>query len=279
MLDFLFNGYLKKEKMSIQLSIVIVNYNGLKHLKTCFDSIDQNLTGISHEVILVDNNSTDNSCQYLEENYPDIRLIKSKENIGFGAGNNLGVSKAKGKAILLLNNDTILLDQLSWALDTLYQRSTHGIIAINMLNDEKKYLNAVGRFPTPLRLIRISFLNYNISVFKSGRFDKQQYYVDWVTGAFMLMRKEDFLEIGGFDTDYFMYVEDVDLCKKIETLGKKCVFLPNISYIHFVGFNTKREQLLIEGYRTYASKHFGKWGNFIANIALTINMVVKTRLR
>ena len=265
--------------MSIQLSIIIVNYNGLKHLKTCFDSIDQNLKGISHEVILVDNNSSDTSCQYLEENYPDIRLIKSKENIGFGAGNNLGVSKAKGEAILLLNNDTILLDQLSRALDTLYQMSTHGIVAINMLNDEKKYLNAVGRFPTPLRLIRISFLNYNTGVFKSGRFDKQQYFVDWVTGAFMLMRKEDFLKTGGFDTDYFMYVEDADLCKKMETLGKKCVFLPNISYIHFVGFNSKREQLLIEGYRTYASKHFGKWGNFIAKIALTINMVVKIRLR
>lgn len=265
--------------MLIELSVIIVNYNGAHHFKACLASLTQNLKGISHEVIVVDNNSTDNSCEYLEENHPNIRLIKNKENLGFGRGNNLGVSQAKGETILLLNNDTILLDHLSEALETLHENNDHGIVAINMLNAEKKYLNAVGRFPTPFKLIKISFLNDNRKAFKTGSFNKQRYDVDWVTGAFMLMRKKDFLSVKGFDLDYFMYVEDVDLCKKIETLGKKCVFLPNISYIHFVGFNTKREQLLIEGYRTYASKHFGKWGNLMANIALTINMAVKTRLR
>ena len=265
--------------MLIELSAIIVNYNGAHHFKACLASLAQNLRGISHEVIVVDNNSTDNSCEYLEENHPNIRLIKNKENLGFGQGNNLGVKQAKGNTILLLNNDTILLDHLSEALETLHQDNRHGIVAINMLNAEKGYLNAVGRFPTPFRLIRISFLNDKRKAFKTGSFNKQRYDVDWVTGAFMLMRKKDFLSVEGFDLDYFMYVEDVDLCKKIETSGKKCIFLPNISYIHFVGFNNKREQLLIEGYRTYASKHFGKWSNFIANTALTINMAIKKHLR
>ena len=76
-----------------------------------------------------------------------------------------------------------------------------------------------------------------------------------------------------------MYVEDVDLCKKIKVLGKKRVFLPNLNYIHFVGFNKTREILLIKGYKTYASKHFNKWGNLIAKAALKINLTAKTLLK
>jgi GT2 family glycosyltransferase len=265
--------------MQIQISVIIVNFNGQEYFKNCLNSLFRSLTGISHEIIVVDNDSTDGSCNYLEESYPMVRIIRSKKNLGFGVGNNLGVSKAKGKAILLLNNDTILLDHLSTALKILYEDKNHGIITINMLNAQKNYISAVGRFPSPFRLIRISFLNYNREVFKSGRFDKKKYYVDWVTGAFMLMRKADYLKVNGFDPDYFMYVEDVDLCKKIKVLGKKRVFLPNLNYIHFVGFNKTREILLIKGYKTYASKHFNKWGNLIAKAALKINLTAKTLLK
>lgn len=91
----------------------------------------------------------------------------------------------------------------------------------------------------------------------------------------MLIRKADYEAVKGFDADYFMYVEDVDLCKKMKNRGKNCVFQSNLSYIHFVGFNNSRENLLLKGYEIYASKHFSKFGNLIAKSMISINKFVK----
>ena len=98
--------------MDIELSIIIVNYNGKKFLKDCFDSITDCLLDVKHEIVVVDNNSTDDSSHYIKTNFPEVILISSNTNLGFGKGNNLGVQNAKGKYILLLNNDTILISPL-----------------------------------------------------------------------------------------------------------------------------------------------------------------------
>ncbi|MFG6685351.1 glycosyltransferase family 2 protein [Mariniflexile sp. HNIBRBA6329] len=261
--------------MDIELSVIIVNYNGVSFFKKCFDSLKENLSGVSFEIIVVDNNSTDNSCDFLRINFPEVKLIASGENLGFGRGNNLGVENAQGKTILLLNNDTIIQNHLSPALKTLYKNDETGIVSINMLNANKEYISAVGRFPSPFKLLKISFLNDTRNEFKTGKFNLIQYDVDWVSGAFMLIRKADYEAINGFDADYFMYVEDVDLCRKMKNIGKKCVFQANLSYIHFVGFNKSRENLLLKGYKIYASKHFSKTGCLIAKSMISVNRFVK----
>lgn len=262
--------------MNMQLSIIIVNYNGLKYLKNCFDAIYDKLESISFEIIVVDNNSSDESCSFIKENYPKINLIESDKNLGFGKANNLGVQHAKGDIILLLNNDTILLDEINDAIKALISDESIGAVTINMLNAEKKYLHATGQFPTPLKLIKISLLSDKRKEFKTGIFDESKIYnADWITGAFMLIRKCDYLSIGGFDDDYFMYVEDVDICKKLDNINKRCIFIPRMKYIHFVGFNKTREKFLIEGYRIYVEKHFSGFSKFVANTMLTINTLVK----
>lgn len=259
-----------------QLSVIVVNFNGINFLNKCFNSLREYLDGISFEIIVVDNNSKDKSCNYIKQNFPEVNLIESKENLGFGKANNLGVKNAKYDTILLLNNDTILQDHLLPALETLYECDDNGIVAINMLNAQKKYISAVGRFPSPLKLIKISLLSDQRDVFKTGNFKENLYTVDWVSGAFMLMRKSDYEHLNGFDSDYFMYVEDVDLCKRMADFGKKCVFQSNLSYIHFVGFNKSREPLLLKGYEIYAEKHFNFSGKLIGKSMITVNRTVKS---
>lgn len=262
-----------------QLSVIIVNYNGLSFLKDCFNSLADNLVGVPYEIVLVDNDSKDESCSFIKKYFPEVKLIESKVNLGFGKANNLGVKNAIGDTILLLNNDTIFLNNLQEAIDTLYAKPENGIVTINMVNANKKYVSAVGRFPSPLRLIKISFLNDQRKVFKTGNFEEVLYEVDWVSGSFMLMRKSDFEAVNGFDSDYFMYVEDVDLCKKLKNIGKKCVFQSNLNYIHFVGFNKSREIKLIEGYKLYSGKHFNLINSILAKICLKINHVYKKTVK
>ncbi len=259
-----------------QLSIVIVNFNGISYLEACLTSLNEKLNGITFEIIVVDNNSQDESCRYIKLNFPGVKLIESKENLGFGKANNLGVKSAKYDTILLLNNDTILQDQLLPAIETLYHKPENGIVAINMLNENKQYTTAVGRFPSPFKMIKISLLADQRTVFKTGKFESDLYNVDWVSGAFMLIRTSDFKRINGFDTDFFMYVEDVDFCKRLADIGKKCVFQSNLGYIHFVGFNKSREPMLLKGFETYAEKHFNRSEKWIANTMISINRLVKS---
>lgn len=265
--------------IDIKLSVIIVNYNGISFLEECFNSLENNLIGISYEIIVVDNDSQDESCNFIKNHFPKVKLIESNQNLGFGKANNLGVQNAIGETILLLNNDTILLDNLLPAIETLYSKPEIGIVAINMLDANKNFLSAVGRFPSPFKLIKISFLNDNRKVFKTGIFNEVLYEVDWVSGSFMLLKKADFEAVNGFDSDYFMYIEDVDLCKKLEKIGKKCVFRADLNYIHFVGFNKSREIKLIEGYKLYSDKHFNFFNSIFAKICLKINHVYKKTVK
>jgi GT2 family glycosyltransferase len=262
--------------VNITLSIIIVNYNGKQYLKECLNSIKEKCQSISHEVIVYDNNSQDGSVNYLKKNFPDVVLIESDTNYGFAGGNNRAVKHAKGEFILLLNHDTILLSNIEPAIDLLTSRSNVGAVGINMFNGKKQYLRAVGKFPKPTDLIRISNLNYSSDLFVNGDFgEAKSIDVDWLTGSFILTKKEYWNKVAGLDEDYFMYVEDVDFCKKLIDKGLHCVFMPQLSYIHFVGFNQSREHKLLEGYSIYAKKHFGQFGRLTAKLALGINYIVK----
>lgn len=262
--------------MGMVLSVIIVNYNGRKQLKACFDSLYAQLSDIDFEIIVVDNNSSDDSCGFITESYPDVRLIQSPENLGFGRGNNIGVANAVSDLVLLLNNDTILLDSPLPAIRNLLANPDYGVITINMLDANSNYIPAIGRFPTPLRLVKLSLLNDTREAFISGKFDTgTDYKADWVTGSFMLMRRRDFESVGGFDSDYFMYVEDVDLCKKLADIGKSSIFMPAMRYIHFVGFRPANENMLTEGYRIYVHKHFTQMQALTARLMLSLNMFIK----
>lgn len=261
--------------MNIALSIIIVNFNGHKFFEACFESIKKNLKNVAYEIIVFDNNSIDDSVIFIKKNYPEVVLIESSLNLGFGKGNNEAVKKAKGKNILLLNNDTILLSSLDEALKLLDIDTSIGAIGINMLNEQKKYIYATGNFPNVINLFWMKRAFTKNKEFKTGFFLKDKYEVDWLTGSFLLMRKSVYEAINGFDEDYFLYVEDVDLCKRIEKIGLKRIFLPKINYIHFVGFNKSKNHLLVNGYKIFISKHYKGLYKSVCFSALLINSLIK----
>ena len=261
--------------MEIELSVIIVNYNGAKYLKQCLDSLYEKLKGIVFEIIIIDNNSADSSCEYILKNYPQVVLILSKENLGFGKGNNKAVQQANGNYLLLINNDTIVLDALLPVLNYLKSNKKIGLVGINMLNADRNYIPAAGNFPNFSNLFLMKKLLEISKEFKKGEFSKSSYEVDWLGGSFLLLSKSIYQQIEGFDEDYFMYVEDVDFCKKIANIGYKRVFLPNYSYIHFVGFTKAKNPKLIKGYEIYISKHYSGIKKLVVASALKINKFVK----
>lgn len=261
--------------MEKELSVIIVNYNGAKFFKDCLDSLYRNLAGINFEIIVLDNNSKDNSCDYLKSNFPEVKLIASTLNHGFGKGNNEAVKQAKGEYLLLINNDTIVLDQLLPVLEYLKSDESVGVVGINMLNGDKKYIPAAGNFPSVSNMFLMKKLLQINEEFVKGTFSKNEYEVDWLGGSFLMLPQKIYHQIGGFDEDYFLYVEDVDFCKKIADIGYKRVFLPRYSYIHYVGFTKAKNPMLIKGYEIYLSKHYSGIEKRLILSALKINKLVK----
>ncbi len=261
--------------MKIELSVIIVNYDGEKFFKDCLNSLYNKLEGISFEIIVLDNNSTDNSCIFIKKNYPEVVLIESKINHGFGKGNNEAVKFAKGEYLLLINNDTIVLDNLLPVLNYLKSDNNVGVVGINMLNGKKEYLPVAGVFPNSRNMFLMKKLLQIDEEFILGKLSKQSYEVDWLGGSFLMLSKKLYNEINGFSEDYFMYVEDVDFCKKIANKGYKRVLLTNYSYIHFVGFTKAKNQMLIKGYKIYIAKHCVGFNKIVCSTALQINKWVK----
>ncbi|MCW4469154.1 glycosyltransferase family 2 protein [Flavobacterium sp. MFBS3-15] len=259
----------------MELSVIIVNYNGMKYLKGCFDSLYDKLSGINFEIIVLDNMSADGSCEYIKQHYPEVRLIESSQNLGFGRGNNTAVEVAKGEYLLLINNDTIVQDHLAPALDFVQKDNTIGALGIRMLDGNGNYLISAANFPNPFNMVRLKNMFLMGPEFRSGNFTKAFYDVDWLGGSFLLMPKKIYDNVGGFDQDYFMYGEDVDLCKKVADAGYRRVFMPGLSYIHFVGYNNSRDNLVVKGHEMYIEKHKSGIDKMLTTAALSINKMIK----
>ncbi len=225
----------------IILSIIIVNYNGMKFLEDCLNSI-KHLVSVPHEVIIVDNASTDKSCEYLERTFPETTLIKNEKNLGFSAGNNIGVKKALGEYVLLLNNDTLLRTDLKVAIDIFAKNEKLGVLGGRLFYGNGSLQFSLGYEHTPSRII-FSWLGLGSfskapEIFKQVEtnpkfYEGYQSGVDWVSGAFFFTRKSLWEELGGFDEKYFMYVEEVDFCKRVELNGNEVAFTPEVEVTHF----------------------------------------------
>lgn len=262
--------------MNLTLSIIIVNYNGGKFLNDCFTSIQRVIESSSFEVIMVDNQSIDDSVSYTKQYFPWVKIIEANCNLGFGKGNNLGVQHAKGDYILLLNNDTILQNNPLDLIPEFKKNPKIGAIGIKMLNGDNRYSYSFGNFPN----LENIFLMKRLQKMKdqdllTGGFTKKSYPVDWLGGSYVLMEKEFYQQIDGFDEDYFLYVEDVDFGKRIQNAGKQSYFFPNQSYVHFVGFNTNKNMMLVKGYELFLQKHTKGLNYLLLRSVLRLNALVK----
>lgn len=236
-----------------RLSILLVNYNGLRYLRPCLESIRE-FAPSGTRVVMVDNASTDGSVEFMKENFPWVQFIQSDRNLGFAAGNNLAGKFARGKFVLLLNTDVRLLEPLAPAVDWLEKHGGHGALTINMLDGSLTPRACTGRFPSAVRLIRLRSM-----LVSPDRYSAEKAHdVDWVQGSFLLIRADLWRALDGLDERYFMYVEDVDLCKRVQDAGFRCAYLPQFSYLHWGGFDESRFPGQILGLATYVDRHMSR---------------------
>lgn len=260
--------------MSIQLSVIIANYNGEVFLKDCIESIHTHCATISHEVILVDNNSQDNSLELVKKLGVPIKVVKNNENIGFSKANNIGVKASCGHNILLLNNDTILCDNITAALNVLKDEKV-GVVGIKMLGRNKEYRKSAGNFVSLLNLIKLSRMMKTNGSFSNGNFEKKHYSVDWVEGSFLLTKRKYWDMVGGLSEDYFMYFEDVDFCKKIKDNNLTTRYYSAISYIHFGGYTSSRSKILNESFKKFVRKHIPQPKKSLYLMLLKLKQAIK----
>ncbi|MBM2814485.1 MAG: glycosyl transferase family 2 [Ignavibacteria bacterium] len=254
------------------ISIIIVNYNVKEFLYDCIRSIEKAKKDLQIEIIVVDNNSSDASVQFLQPIFPYIRFISLDENIGFGRANNIAIEQSTGKFVLILNPDTILNeDTLSDINNYMQAHPEAGIAGVKILNKDGSFQLACRRgFPTPwaafCKLYGLQklfpkspfFARYN----QTFRDIDQTYEVDAVMGAFMFCRREVLQELNGFDPEFFMYGEDLDLCYRAKKIGWKVVYVHSTSIVHFKGESTRRSSLndvkiFYDAMAIFARKHTG----------------------
>jgi GT2 family glycosyltransferase len=260
----------------LDLSIIIVNYNGIQFLAGCLDSIAAKVT-CEHEIIVVDNASTDQSADLVESRYPSVRLIRSRQNLGFARGNNLAARQAMGRYLLLLNNDTILLDDVAPFLDLLGANPHIGVIGANMLDRNMREQACTGNFPNPARLVKFSTMLIKPHRHKVP-LGARLWAVDWVQGSFLLTSAVNWRALGGLDEQYFMYIEDTDFCKRTRLRGLRTAYCASVRYIHFGGFCTGRFHFLYTGHLRFQAKFSGILQRATAVAVLEIGLVLRMLL-
>jgi len=232
-----------------ELSIILVNWNCLEYTEQCLASIRDTARDIDYEVIVVDNDSADAPCQSLADNFPWIQLVLSNTNIGFGQANNLGVRQSMGRKLLFLNPDTLVLgDALKKMQSALDAAPQGGAIGCRLLNpDWSLQATCVQPFPTILnQLLALSWLQRRWPALpiwgKQALYSTEPHIVhevDFVSGAAIMVHREVFEKVGGFSPEYFMYAEEVDLCRTIHRAGYKVLHTSDARIIHFGGQSTK----------------------------------------
>ncbi|MCX7929852.1 MAG: glycosyltransferase [Chlorobi bacterium] len=275
----------------VDVTIVIVSYNVRQYVRQCLESIERVRCKHSLQVIVVDNASHDGTIEQLLPQFRWVEFIALRDNIGFGRANNLGIEQARGRYTLILNPDTILSEDTIEAM--MRYMDTHpevGICGCKVLNADGTFQEQCRRgFPTPWaafsKLFGLQtlfprsplFAQYN----QSFRSPDETYYVDAVIGAFMFCRTEQLRAIGGFDPDYFMYGEDLDLCYRMAKAGYRTAYVPMSSIVHFKGESTRRSRIndvrvFYEAMVTFARKHYGskRWFLLLLQFAIRVRELI-----
>jgi len=241
-------------KKKIDVSIVVVSWNTKEILYNCLKSIKKYTKGISYEIVVVDNNSLDGTCEMIKKEFKEVILIESNENLGFAKGNNLAINVIDGEYILLLNPDTLLTyDVLTSLYNYARINKKIGILSPRLLNEDGTFQSSYSAFPSIKELVRynivcvlkIPFVIFNkIDNIKRLKISSKE--VDWVRGAAMLMSCELFKDINGFDERFFMYNEDADLCYRLKKRGYKVFYKSDDTVVHLYNKSGKQVNLFRE---------------------------------
>ena len=214
-------------------------------------SVESAITNLEAEIIVIDNNSQDDSCEMLKQQFPKVKLIENKENLGFSKGNNIGVEQAKGEYVCILNPDTVVAEDTFETLLTFAEKQNNlGIVGCKLIDGVGVFLPESKRnVPTPkvaIKKILGDSKSYYQNQIKEDEVGKASVFV----GAFMLLKRDVYNKVNGFDEDYFMYGEDIDLSYKIKQAGFENHYFGNTTVIHYKGESTLKD-------KTYAKRFYG----------------------
>lgn len=240
----------------MKLSIITPSYNGQEYIKNYLDSLIKNLPSDS-EIIIVDNGSADKTKEIISEaflrikKYQQIQLIENSFNKGFGAANNQGAKVAKGEYLIFINQDiTVEKNSIQQLLDYANAHPEVGIVAPKLINPNGHVQESVTHLPTLWRAFGEFVLNQKHAYTQYVPQTDQPIAVEAVYGAVILIKKELFEEIGGWDKRYFVYYEDLELCRQVAKRGFKVVYLPNVEFKHLLGASQKKVEAMPFGVRT-----------------------------
>ena len=254
----------------MQLSVIILNYNVRYFLEQCVLSVQEALSNIDGEIIVVDNNSSDASCQMMKTRFPNVKLIENNTNFGFPKGNNIGVAEAKGDYICILNPDTVVAeDTFEKILAFAEKHSDLGIVGCKLIDGTGNFLPESKRgIPTPwVAFTKITGLYH---FFPKNKLFNQYYAQDLnenetgkvaiLVGAFMVMKRDLYTDLKGFDENCFMYSDDIDLSYRALLQGKSNYYFHETSVIHYKGESTVKDKLYMKRFQEamnfFYKKHF-----------------------
>jgi GT2 family glycosyltransferase len=281
-----------KSTNHIDVSICIVNWNTRELLLRCIRSIKDKTSGVKYEIVIVDNNSGDDSVQTVKSQYPDCLVVESKKNLGFAKGNNVAVKEASGKYILYLNPDTELITNAIYGMFFFLEKhDDFGAVGCKLIGmDGNIQFTCARTFPSPFN--QFSFLVMLDRLFPRSKFfstiemhywdHRESRQIDCLSGACIMARKEIIDTLNGFDENLFMYAEDVDLCYRIQKGPWKIYYLAEESIYHHEGASSKKKlnrhfnavmQRASNHY--FLAKHFGRIKAIEYRLAVGVGSLVR----
>jgi GT2 family glycosyltransferase len=237
------------ESYSHEASVIIVSFNTKDILRECLESVERESDGLRIETLVVDSCSSDGSPEMVEREFPRVRVLRSSVNLGFGAANNLAIRAAGGRYLILLNSDAFLCPgSLKLAVDHMNLHSQVALGGARLVGRDFSWQPSARMFPSV-------FGDFLVLTGLAARFPKSSFFghfdrtwadqlapaqVDWVPGAFSIVRSEVLEKVGLFDPRFFLYSEEVDLCRRIKKAGYEIWYWPDILVIHLGGESSRQ---------------------------------------
>ncbi|NQX66712.1 glycosyltransferase family 2 protein [Paenibacillus alba] len=264
----------------MDLSIIVLNYKTRDLTLACIQSVFSSSTSYNFEIILIDNASNDGIIQAINEQYPQVVTIANTDNVGFSKANNQGIQVAKGRYVLLLNSDTIVQpDTLDTMVHFMDENPSVGASGCKIVLPDGSLDKACKRgFPTPSASFYYAF-GFSKLFPKKPRFNQYQlgylnpddeYPIDSLVGAFMLIRREAIEQVGMLDEEFFMYGEDIDWCYRIKQAGWVNYYYPRTHIVHYKGASSRRKpfKIIYEFHRAmilFHNKHYRHKYSWLTN--------------
>jgi len=252
-----------------KLSVIIVNYKSADFLKKCVDSIyDRINSAVPFEIIIV-NNDIEEKLEMILENKAEIKIINNHKNLGFGAGNNVGAKLSQGEILLFLNPDTEIISlEIEEAFKLFEKNEELGVAGSRLYSRDGE----IEKWSAGYEFGILDLIKNNLGLSRNKKFWQKGNLVeaDWVSAAALFIRKEIFQKIGGFDENFFMYFEDMDLCKRVKKAGKKILYQPNFSIKHIGGKSYPEKKVQKADYYRSQEYYFKKHRNFLEWLTVKI---------